>query len=59
MGGGRAALNTSRTIGSYFSPPIVELTSRRRAQADLLRRTWLPERFTCSGQDAHNAYYFE
>jgi hypothetical protein len=28
-------------------------------QADLLRRTWLPERFDCSGNDAHNAYYFE
>ena len=25
-------------------------------QADLLRRTWLPERFTCQGQDAHNEY---
>lgn len=28
-------------------------------QADLLRRTWLPERFDCQGNDAHNAYYFE
>ena len=28
-------------------------------QADLLRRTWLPERFNCDGSDAHNAYYFE
>jgi hypothetical protein len=28
-------------------------------QADVLRRTWLPERFNCDGTDAHNAYYFE
>jgi hypothetical protein len=28
-------------------------------QADLLRRTWLPERFTCQGQDTHNEFYFE
>jgi hypothetical protein len=28
-------------------------------QRDLLARTWLPERFDCTGKDAHNAYYFE
>ena len=28
-------------------------------QRDLLRRTWLPERFNCDGTDAHNEYYFE
>lgn len=28
-------------------------------QTDLLRRTWLPERFNCDGTDAHNEYYFE
>jgi hypothetical protein len=28
-------------------------------QRDLLRRTWLPERFNCDGSDAHNAFYFE
>ena len=28
-------------------------------QRDLLRRTWLPERFNCDGTDAHNSYYFE
>lgn len=28
-------------------------------QNDQLRRTWLPERFTCQAQDAHNEYYFE
>jgi hypothetical protein len=28
-------------------------------QRDLLRRTWLPERFNCDGTDAHNAFYFE
>ena len=24
-----------------------------------MRRTWLPERYTCQGADAHSAYYFE
>ena len=28
-------------------------------QHDLLRRSWLPERYTCQGQDTHNSYYFE
>jgi hypothetical protein len=28
-------------------------------QSDLLRRTWLPERYTCEGLDAHNEYYHE
>ena len=28
-------------------------------QADVLRRTWLPERFNCDGTDAHNSFYFE
>ena len=28
-------------------------------QADLKRRTWLPERFNCDGTDAHSAQYFE
>jgi hypothetical protein len=28
-------------------------------QADVLKRTWLPERFDCQGRDAHNSYYFE
>lgn len=28
-------------------------------QADLLRRTWLPERYKCDGTDTHNQYYFE
>lgn len=28
-------------------------------QADVLKRTWLPERFDCQGRDAHSEQYFE
>jgi len=46
-------------IGDDESAEFFESTLLAPLQHDLLRRTWLPERFDCKGNDAHNAFYFE
>ena len=41
----RQAAGDEETFSNVILAPL---------QADLLRRTWLPERFDCAGKDAHN-----
>jgi len=48
-----------RSVGGPAAAALFEGTLLYPLQRDLLARTWLPERFTCSGQDAHSAFYFE
>lgn len=48
-----------RAVGDAAAADVFSRVLLAPLQADLLRRTWLPERFTCDGQDTHNEYYFE
>ena len=46
-----------KTVGTRAAALVFEQVLLGPLQADLLRRTWLPERFNCDGSDAHNAFY--
>lgn len=48
-----------QAIGSSDAKNAFETLIVGPLQADVLKRTWLPERFDCQGHDAHNSYYFE
>jgi len=48
-----------QAVGDAAAAAVFTKTLLAPLQADLMRRTWLPERFNCDGTDAHNAYYFE
>ena len=48
-----------QTVGDAAAATAFTTLLLTRLQADLLKRTWLPERYTCDGKDTHNSYYFE
>ena len=48
-----------QAVGGAAAAAAFETLVLGPLQADVLARTWLPERFTCAGADTHNNYYFE
>jgi len=48
-----------QAVGGAAAAAAFEALILGPLQADVLARTWLPERFTCDGKDTHNEYYFE
>lgn len=48
-----------QAVGTPEAAAVFESVLLAPLQLDLLARTWLPERYTCQGKDAHNAFYFE
>ena len=48
-----------QAMGDASAASVFESALLAPLQHDLLARTWLPERFDCKGNDAHNAFYFE
>lgn len=48
-----------QAIGGPVAAAAFESLILGPLQADVLSRTWLPERFDCLGRDAHNQFYFE
>lgn len=48
-----------QAVGDSHAAEVFESLILAPLQADLLRRTWLPERYTCEGTDTHSSWYFE
>jgi hypothetical protein len=48
-----------QAVGGAAAAAVFEDRILGPLQADVLARTWLPERFTCDGKDTHNEFYFE
>ena len=48
-----------QTVGTPAAAAVFDTKILAPLQADLLKRSWLPERYNCDGTDAHNSYYFE